>query len=192
MEFDDTEVVEEEFLGAHHVADGDEGKQNAVRAAGFGVGRGRAGGPLATAEDVGADDEEAAGVDGFAGADEVVPPAGFFVGRGVPTGAVVIAAESMANEDGVVAGGVQRAVGFVAELEAGNALAAAEGERLRVDEISGRYEADLAGREVPRRGFRAGCGWQRVDVVSHRLKDSTRSKSARQVSRWVMTRGVRR
>lgn len=45
MEFDDTEVVEEEFLGAHHVADGDEGKQNAVRAAGFGVGRGRAGGP---------------------------------------------------------------------------------------------------------------------------------------------------
>ena len=100
---------------------------------------------MAAAEDVGADDEEAAGVDGFAGADEVVPPAGFFVGRGVPTSAVVIAAESMANEDGVVAGGVQRAVGFVAELETGNALAAAEGERMRVDEIARRYEADLAG-----------------------------------------------
>lgn len=50
---------------------------------------------------------------------------------------MVIAAEGMANEDGVVAGGVQRTVGFVAELETGNALAAAEGERLRVDEIAG-------------------------------------------------------
>ena len=41
---------------------------------------------------------------------------------------------------------------------------------MRVDEIAGRYEADLAGREVARRGFRAGCGWQRVDVVGHRGK----------------------
>ena len=39
---------------------------------------------------------------------------------------------------------------------------------MRVDEIAGRYEADLAGREVARRGLRAGCGWQRVDVVGHR------------------------
>ena len=40
---------------------------------------------------------------------------------------------------------------------------------MRVDEIAGRYEADLAGREVALRGFRAGCGWQRVDVVGHRV-----------------------
>ena len=81
VEFGNAEMVEEEFLGAHHVEDGEGGEAEAVRFAGGGIRGGRAGGAGAAAGDVGADDEEAAGIDGFTGADEVIPPAGFFVGR---------------------------------------------------------------------------------------------------------------
>jgi hypothetical protein len=154
VEFGDAEVVEEQPLGAHHVADRDEGKQDAVGPAGGGVEGGRAGGALAAAEDVGADDEEAAGIDGFAGADEVVPPAGLFVGRGSASRRVVVAAEGVADEHGVVARGVERAVGLVAKREAGEDLAAAERERFPVDEIARSNEADVAGREVARRDLR--------------------------------------
>ena len=182
VEFRDAEVVEEEFLRAHHVADGDEGKLDPVGAAGFGVEGGRAGGALAAAEDVGADDEEAAGVDGLAGADEVVPPAGFFVGRRVPAGGVVVAAEGVADEDGVVARGVEGAVGFVAEGEGGEGLTAAERKGFGMNEIARGHEADLAGRKVARRRVRGGSGGQGVDLVSHRAAESTTGDGGRQGS----------
>jgi len=99
---------------------------------------------LAAAEDVGADDEVAVGIEGFAGADEVIPPAGFAVGEGVDAGAVVVAREGVADEDGVGAGGVQATVGFVAEGEAGEGGAVVAGEGLGSGEVAGLDEADLA------------------------------------------------
>ena len=147
MERGDAEVVEQELLRAHHVEDGDEGETDAIGPAGGGIGRGRAAGADAAAEDVGADHEEAGGVHGLARADQVVPPAGLAVLGRVHPGAVVVAAERMADEDGVVARGVELTVRLVAQGEAGEHLAALEGERLRADKVPRRDEAGLAGRE---------------------------------------------
>ena len=56
-------------LGAHHVADRDHREAGAVRPAVARMRRRRAGGALAAAEDVGAHDEEAVGVEGRPGPD---------------------------------------------------------------------------------------------------------------------------
>jgi hypothetical protein len=86
----------------------------------------------------------------------------------VPAGGVVVAAEGVADEDGVVARGVEGAVGFVAEGEGGEGLTAAESKGFEMDEIARGHEADLAGRKVARRRVRGGSGGQGVDLVSHR------------------------
>jgi hypothetical protein len=65
----DAEMVEQHRLRAHHVADGDHRQVEAVGRAGRRIGRGRAGRAHAAADDVGADDEVAVGVDRLAGAD---------------------------------------------------------------------------------------------------------------------------
>ena len=140
-----TKVIAEEFLRVHHVADGDEGKREAERPARARVGRRGPAGTLAAAEDVGAEDEKVIRVDRLAGPDEIIPPAGLGIGEGVDAGAVVVAAERVADHDRVVAGGVEPAVGLVPQGEAGQNLAALEGERLRVDKIVRLDEADLAG-----------------------------------------------
>ena len=143
------EVVEQQLLRAHHVADRDEREGEAERAAGRGVDRRRPGRALAPAEHVGAEHVEAARVDRLAGADEVVPPAGLGVGERVHAGAMVVAAQRVADEDRVVARGVERAVGLVPQREAGQRLAAFKSERLRVDEVPRLDEADLANRRRP-------------------------------------------
>ena len=158
VEFGDTEMIEEQFLRAHHVKDGEGGEAQAVGFAGGGVNRGWAGGARTTAWHIGADDEEAAGVDGFAEANEVVPPAGFFVGGVVPTRGVVVAAQGVADQNGVIAGGVERTVGFVAEGEPSELLAVFKREGVGVDEILGHNKSDLVGREVRRRGRGPGRG----------------------------------
>ena len=68
----------------------------------------RAGGALAAAEDVGADDERAVGVERAAGTDERLPPAAVAAGAAV-------AGEGVEDENGVVARGVQPAPGAVGE-----------------------------------------------------------------------------
>src|ERR1700685_2362514 len=59
----------------------------------------------------------------------------------------MVAAERVADEDGIVARGAERAVGFIAQREAGEHLAALEGQRLGVTEVPRHDETDLAGRE---------------------------------------------
>ena len=74
--FLDAERIEQHRLRAHHVADGDDGKVEAVRLAGRRIDFGRPRRAHAAADDIGADDEEAVGVDGLARPDHRVPPAG--------------------------------------------------------------------------------------------------------------------
>ena len=69
----DAQRVEQHGLGADHVADGDHRELQAVGLAGGRIGRRRAGGAAAAAEHVGADDEEAVGVERPAGPDQPGP-----------------------------------------------------------------------------------------------------------------------
>ena len=67
----------------------------------------------------------------------------------MPAGAVVVAAQGVADEDRVVAGRVQGAVGLVAQREALDRLAALEGERLRVGVVARPDNADVVLGQVP-------------------------------------------
>ena len=130
VEFGDADGAEPTFLGTNHVGDGNDGEVDAKGLTGGGVDRERTGGALAAADDVTAEDKVAVGVEGFAGADDVVPPAGFAVREAMDTGTVMIAREGVADEDGVVAGGIEAAVGLVANRESGDSATTVEVERL--------------------------------------------------------------
>ena len=93
------------------------------------------------------------GVDGFAGADEGFPPAAF-AGDGVLAGDVLIAGQSMADQDGVRFVGVQLAVGFVGDREWGDVAAAVQAEG-----FAGREADDetLGIGDLTQRGIRRCC-----------------------------------
>jgi hypothetical protein len=136
----DAEMVGEACVGVHPVFDRDHGKVRAPRLAGGRIGAARTRGAMATAEVVYADDEESVRVERSSGTDDVVPPAE--VGQVVRrmAGDVVVAGQGMADEDGVRFGGIERAVGFIDEVEGGQHAAAlqlkwlAELRALRSDE----------------------------------------------------------
>jgi len=131
----DAEGIEEEGLDADPVGDGDGGEGQAIGPAGPGVDRGRAGGAVATAQAIGAHDEEPVGVDGFAWADHGIPPArvaraietagGF--GVAVPAGDVGVAGEGVFDEDDVIAGLGELTVGLVFDDDGRDGPAAFEG-----------------------------------------------------------------
>jgi hypothetical protein len=109
----DAEMIQQSALHLNHVANGDGWKIAAVRPSGRRVeaaGSRRAATP---AEEVRADHEVLVGIDRLAGTDHDVPPARIILG--VVSGHVGVAAEGMAEEDGVVLRGAERAVGFVGD-----------------------------------------------------------------------------
>ena len=126
----DAEAVEEHRLRAHHVADGDHRQVEAIGLVGRRIGRGRTGRAHAAADDVGADDEVAVGVDRLAGADHHDPtspacrsPGGCWRQCWSPVSAWQI-------EDGVGAVAVELAVGLVGDLQIVETVAGIEQERL--------------------------------------------------------------
>ncbi len=126
----DAERVDELLLRAHHVADGDDRKAEIPRAAGGGIELGRAGRAHAAADDIGADEEIALGVEHLAGADENVPPAGL-AGHRMRLGDILVAGQRMADQDRVRAVGIELTVGLVCDVIGGESLAGIERERLR-------------------------------------------------------------
>ena len=112
----DAEMVEQHGLRPHHVADGDDRKFQAPGLAGRRIGRGRAGRAHAGADHIRADHEIAFGVDRPAGADHGLPPARL-LGDRMHVGDVLIAGERVADQHGIDARGVERAVGLVGDLE---------------------------------------------------------------------------
>ena len=88
----------------------------AVGLAGLRIDRGRAGRAQAAADHVGADDEEAVGVDDLARADQHIPPARL-AGHRIGIGDMLVAGQRMADKDGVRARGVELAIGLVGDLE---------------------------------------------------------------------------
>ncbi len=117
-------------LAVHPVFDGNDRKTGAVALAGFRVDAGRAGGAVAAAEVVQADDEEAIGVDGLTGADAVVPPARFAIVGAVVAGGVVMAGQGVADQHRVAGAGVELTVGLVDQLVAVQRRAAGQGKRV--------------------------------------------------------------
>ena len=140
-----TEVVAQQLLRAHHVANRDKGKRQAERPARGGIERERPARALAAAEDVGAEHEKPARVDRLAWADEIVPPTRLRIGQRMDAGAMMVAAERMADDDRVVPGGIEMAVRFIAQRELRQHLAALEDERLGMDKIARLDETDLSG-----------------------------------------------
>ena len=112
----DAEMIDQHRLGAHHVGDRDERQVEAIGCAGRRIGRGRAGRAHAAADDIGADDEEAVGVDRLAGADHGLPPA-VLAGDRIAIGDMLIAGQGVADEDRVGLGGVERAIGLIGDAQ---------------------------------------------------------------------------
>jgi hypothetical protein len=126
VEFFDPQMRKERALGADHVVDGDHGEGHGVKLAGGGINGAGTGRALAAAEDVGADDEKAVGVEGESRAHHEIPPAGAAVF--VRAGDVRIAAERVEDENGVGAIGVELTPSLVGDHVRGQNLAAVEGE----------------------------------------------------------------
>ena len=120
-----------------------------VGPAGERVDRGRAGGALAAAEDVGADDERVVGVEGAAGADQRLPPAAGAAGPAV-------AGEGVEDEDGVVAGGIEPAPGAVGDRDRSGGGRRVPGRAGRVRRSAGRRPLGCRSPRRPCAGAPAG------------------------------------
>ena len=156
MEAGDAEVTDHEALGPDDVAQRDLREEAAVGTARTGVGRERTGRALAAADAVHADDEETVGIDGLAGTDETIPPARLTVVGGIAAGDVMVAAQGVRDEDRVRLVRQQRAVGLVAQGQAGQFTAELQRERLRGSAILPGDRAELA--KVGRLGRTVGHG----------------------------------
>ena len=159
----DAKIVEQHRLRAHHVADGDDGKVEAPRLAGLGIGRGRAGRAHAAADHVRADDEIALGVDRLAGTDHGFPPAGL-AGHRIDARDMLIAGERVTDQHGIGALGVERAVGLVGDLERRKLDAGIELQRIVGAEPRDQRIARRVGLAGARRGI--GCC---IDVAHVRV-----------------------
>ena len=112
----DAEMIDQQLLRPHHVADRDDRKIERPRLAGRRVDLLRAGGAHAAAEHIGADQEIALGVEHVAGPDQRGPPPGM-AGDRVRVGDVLVAGQRVADQDRVAALGVERAVGLIGDRE---------------------------------------------------------------------------
>jgi len=125
----DAEAIEQHRLCAHHVRNGDDRKIEAPQFSGRGIDRGRPGRAHAAADHIGADDVVAIGIERPAGSDHGFPPAGL-AGDRMHIGDMLIAGQRMADQNGVGALGVERAIGLIGDLERRQVDTAIERQRL--------------------------------------------------------------
>jgi hypothetical protein len=109
----DAQIVEESSLDFHHVAHGNRGKIASVRFSGNGIDAAGPSGATATAEQVWADYEQAVRIDSVTGAHDNIPPTRIVLS--IMPSYVRVATNGMANQDCVIAHGVELAVGFVSD-----------------------------------------------------------------------------
>ena len=125
----DAKVVAKTAVGIDNVADSDGGKGRGVGLGGRGIDGSGPSRPFAAPQDVGADDVVVTSIDALARTDHAVPPPRRAIG-GEP-GGMGIAGEGVADEDDVVAFGIELAVGFVGDLQFSQGATAREGHTFR-------------------------------------------------------------
>jgi hypothetical protein len=111
----DAQLVEQRDLRARHVGDGDD-REVCAPVGAVRLQAGRAGRAHAAAQHVGADDEEAVGIDRHAGANDQRPPGGA-AGDRVRAGGELVAGQGVADDDDIALVGVERAPGLVGDLD---------------------------------------------------------------------------
>ena len=116
QQFFDSQGIDQHGLRPHHVAHGDQREMQPEGLAGRRIDFGGAGRAHAAANDIGADHEEAVGVDGLARSHHGRPPAGL-AGDGMIGGDELVAGQGMADQDGVALVGVERAIGHIGDGE---------------------------------------------------------------------------
>ena len=144
------ELVQQAALHLHHIANGDGREIAAVGLAGGGVDAAGAGGAAAAAQQIGADDEVAAGVNRLARADRDIPPAGVVLL--VMLGNMGVSADGVADQDRVVLRGVEFAVSLVGD---GDAV-----------ELAAEFQVPAA-RQVDRPGMPQRLGVRTVSLLSN-------------------------
>lgn len=149
-ELADAEAVGHARLGVDPVFHRDHREARAVGLAGLRMRAHRAGRAEARAEVVDADDEEAVGVDRLARPDHVVPPADLALGMHARH--VVRGVERVADEHGVGALGIERAVGLDHQVVADELRAVAQRQRLGEVHALGYHQPTESGGSVA-----AGC-----------------------------------
>ena len=162
----DAEVVEQAKLALDDIGNADAGEAGAEGFACGGVGGGRPGGAVATAEVVSTDDEVFFSIKGFSGTDEGIPPTGLaFIGPedlepwhgGGEASCVLAARHGMEKQDGVGVVGVEGAVGLVGESGSGQGLPGAQWEGFLDVEEPGVQHGGVVrhgGLDRGRRGYR--------------------------------------
>ena len=171
----DAEPVGQPRLAAHPVLNGDDGEIRAVGLAVLQVDGGRAGGAFAAAQVVATHYEELAGINRLAGADAVIPPAGFAgIVLVVVAGDVMIARQRVADQHGVAAVGVQRAVGFVNQFIVRQRPTAVQRQRFIKTGGLGRDQTDGIGGKSRRHEFLTVV----VMSLEHGLKPGVKSSAS--------------
>ena len=133
-------MIDEQRLRAHHVGDGHDRKIEPVGLACLQIDGGRTGRAHAAAEDIGTDDKEPVGVERFARAHHGLPPA-WAAGDGVRIGDVLVAGQSVTEENGVGFGRIESAIGLVGDGQ----RAKAAPESMRNGELELRRSVKLSG-----------------------------------------------
>lgn len=143
----DAEVVCEQRLAAHPVLHADDGEIRAVDVVAVRPPRAGTGTAMAATKIVQRNDEPLVGVDCLPRSDAVVPPTGFLIGQRVYAGCVMVTRKGVADQNGIRSIGVQRAIGFIDQVEARQFGAAAQAEGGIVTEYARRDDAQIAAGE---------------------------------------------
>ena len=124
------ELVGKPGLSRDPVFNGDKGKLRPPRLAGKRIHRARPGRTVAAAKVIDPDDKKLVGIQRLARPHEVVPPAASLVLIGIAPSNVVRTGERMANQHGIIACGVELAIGLIDQLVTLKLPAALERQRL--------------------------------------------------------------